>query len=113
MDFRYKNMALFCFYCGKVGHMERNYFTQENNAKGGCLLNGQYGEWLRADMRIAGFKLHKQGGHEGTHKESNQQQIVHYRREEKERLGAKCRHENLENKGSIIPGEPTVRVRRG
>lgn len=60
-------------------------------------------------MSAAGFKAHNQGVHERTQKESNQQQIVHHRREENERLGAECRQKNLENENGTISGEPIVR----
>lgn len=56
IDFWYENMALFCFYCGKIGHSEKTYACRQSDVREGKLLKGQYGDWLRADARRIGTK---------------------------------------------------------
>lgn len=49
-------MATFYFYYGVVGHSERICATKKGDAKAKQLLEGQYSDWLRADLRSASFK---------------------------------------------------------
>lgn len=49
VDFGYENLATFCFYCGTVGHVEKNCINRLTEAKRGTIVEGQYGEWLRAN----------------------------------------------------------------
>lgn len=49
VDFKYEYMALFCFYCGKVGHSKRACSKRVEDAKKGKLSGGQYGDWLKAE----------------------------------------------------------------
>lgn len=44
VDFKYENMALFCFYRVKVGHAEKSCSVRKTNAMYGRLADGQYGE---------------------------------------------------------------------
>ncbi|KAK6158888.1 hypothetical protein DH2020_006202 [Rehmannia glutinosa] len=48
VDFRYKNLQNFCFYYGKVGHLERNCGLRKEYIKHNSLQEGQFGKWLRA-----------------------------------------------------------------
>lgn len=57
MKFNYENLAMFCFYCGKVGHAKRNCCRRKNDAKAGKIVEGQYREWLRADQTNVGTKI--------------------------------------------------------
>lgn len=54
--FKYENMALFYFYCRKVAHSKRNCVGRKSDARGGQILEGQYGEWLRANLSRVGIK---------------------------------------------------------
>lgn len=74
VNFKYENMALFWFYCGKVRHAEKYCFVRKTDAICGRLADGQYGEWIRAEMNKGGFKQGKRvekellpvGGEQGT-----------------------------------------------
>ena len=52
VEFKYENLAFFYFYCGKVGHMEKNCEIRKNDVKTGSVVEGQYGGWLRADLNM-------------------------------------------------------------
>lgn len=73
--FKYENLAMFCFYCGKVGHSKRMCTRRRNDAKAGNLLEGQYGEWLKMDPIRPATKHNddtgkeKLGGIEGRERE--------------------------------------------
>lgn len=41
VKFKYENLAMFCFYCEKVGHAERNCSNKKNYALTGDILDGQ------------------------------------------------------------------------
>lgn len=56
VDFQYENLAMFCFYCGKVGHSERMCSTRKADAIAGQVEEGQYGEWLKADVGRVGYR---------------------------------------------------------
>lgn len=49
-------MAMFCYYCGKVGHSERLCQGRKSDAITGKLLEGQYGDWLKADSVRSGTR---------------------------------------------------------
>lgn len=42
-------MAAFCFYCGRVGHAEKNCAHRKEAVATNQLMEGQYGSWLRAE----------------------------------------------------------------
>ncbi|KAK6152882.1 hypothetical protein DH2020_012521 [Rehmannia glutinosa] len=48
VDFRYENLQSFCFYCGWVGHIKRGCQARREDIKTDKLIEGQFGEWLRA-----------------------------------------------------------------
>lgn len=53
VEFRYEQMAGFCYYCGMVGHSERHCQARKHDSSLGCLQEGQYGDWLKAtDPRL-------------------------------------------------------------
>lgn len=47
VDFKYEQIAAFCFYCGRVGHSERVCASRGEDLHLNKLKNGQYGEWLK------------------------------------------------------------------
>lgn len=49
-------MAMFCYYCGKVGHSERLCQGRKSDAITGKVLEGQYGDWLKADSVRSGTR---------------------------------------------------------
>lgn len=71
VDFRYENVALFWFYCGKVSHSEKTCACRQSDAREGKLLEGQYEDWLRADTRRIGTKQPNPKAGTETGKESN------------------------------------------
>lgn len=56
VEFKYENMAAFCYYCGFVGHTEKLCSKRKGNSRSGQLLEGQYGEWLKADSNRSHFR---------------------------------------------------------
>lgn len=42
-DFRYKNLPSLCFYCGRIGHIEKNCVRKLEDASGNGVLEDQYG----------------------------------------------------------------------
>lgn len=44
VEFKYENLATFCFYCGRVGHAERTCSRRMCDAKERKVLEGQYGD---------------------------------------------------------------------
>lgn len=55
--FKYELLPLFCFYCGKIGHGETFCEKKVDDTKKDNLLEGQFGEWLRANN----FRLSNRG----------------------------------------------------
>lgn len=51
VEFKYENLALFCFYCGQIGHSERLCWVKKRDADSGKIRAEQYGDWLKADLR--------------------------------------------------------------
>lgn len=68
VDFKYENLAAFCFYCGRVGHVEKSCGVRKKDVNVGEVEEGQFGEWLRANRRIAGIK-HAGKGESGSKEE--------------------------------------------
>ncbi|CAA0831933.1 Unknown protein [Striga hermonthica] len=48
VDFRYENLQNFCFYCGLVGHGEKNCRVKTEDVSDNNAKIGQFEEWLRA-----------------------------------------------------------------
>lgn len=61
VDFKYENLAIFCFYCERVGHTERHCWKRKTDANSEKILDGQFGEWLKPDIRRVVLKHHKPG----------------------------------------------------
>lgn len=56
VDFKYEQVPIFCFYCGIFGHQERSCKLNLSDAKEGQIIEGQYGDWIRASMSLGGKK---------------------------------------------------------
>ncbi|CAA0834243.1 Unknown protein [Striga hermonthica] len=55
-DFRYESLQSFYFYCGHLGHSDKNCMTKKEDVLKYSLNLGQYGEWLRVSpLNISGF----------------------------------------------------------
>ncbi|CAA0830826.1 Unknown protein, partial [Striga hermonthica] len=54
VDFRYENLQTFCFYCGKLGHSDKNCEIKSGDVKNNEVNIGQYEEWLRARIVSSG-----------------------------------------------------------
>ncbi|CAA0831374.1 Unknown protein [Striga hermonthica] len=48
VDFRYENLQSFCFYCGLIGHVDKNCPNMKDDLNRDVINVGQYGDWLRA-----------------------------------------------------------------
>ncbi|GER26493.1 gag-pol polyprotein, partial [Striga asiatica] len=47
IEFKYENLLTFCFYCGKIGHNERQCESKREDLHRNVLRTWQFGEWLR------------------------------------------------------------------
>lgn len=47
VDFTYEKLPTFYFYCGIIGHQEKNCDTKCEDAEHQTIVEGQYGEWMR------------------------------------------------------------------
>ncbi|CAA0819866.1 Unknown protein [Striga hermonthica] len=78
VSFRYENLQSFCFYCGLIGHIDKNCHSKKDDLANNVLNMGQYGEWLKVGPSFfSESKSYKSsssgGGGEGdTDKSSNQ-----------------------------------------
>lgn len=54
VDFKYEMLPTFCFYCGIVGHQEKNCDKKVRDSIASCVKEGQYGDWLRVQLTIGG-----------------------------------------------------------
>ncbi|CAI9099242.1 OLC1v1036027C1 [Oldenlandia corymbosa var. corymbosa] len=48
LQFSYDNLPLYCYYCGHVGHIEKQCETKKEDAKRGTIDEEQFGDWLSA-----------------------------------------------------------------
>ncbi|CAA0819517.1 Unknown protein [Striga hermonthica] len=48
VSFRYENLQAFCYYCGRIGHSERNCCHKREDIKNNKHRPRQYGEWIKA-----------------------------------------------------------------
>lgn len=67
LDFRYEQLPVFCFYCGICGHQERACVRKIDDPKKGCILEDQYGDWIRGFVPTGGRR-----GNLGEGKSGNQ-----------------------------------------
>lgn len=56
IEFKYENIPLVCFYCGKVGHGDRLCGRKQEDIKHADLYEWQFGEWFRMGNRRGLFK---------------------------------------------------------
>lgn len=75
VDFTYEQLPLFCFYCGRIGHLERLCDKKLKDARAENVCEGQYGDWLRATVTKLGKRGAKEG-QAGVGKESLGKEIV-------------------------------------
>ncbi|CAA0841608.1 Unknown protein [Striga hermonthica] len=47
VEFKYENIQNFCYYCGRIGHGDKNCSSKRDDANRSVLNIGQYGDWLR------------------------------------------------------------------
>lgn len=59
VDFTYEKIPTFCFYCGIIGHQEKNCGQKIEDADKQNIVEGQYGEWLRVQRDWEGPKTVK------------------------------------------------------
>ncbi|CAI9114848.1 OLC1v1015657C1 [Oldenlandia corymbosa var. corymbosa] len=45
LQFSYDNLPLYCYYCGHVGHIEKQCETKKEDAKRGTIDEEQFGDW--------------------------------------------------------------------
>ncbi|CAA0832273.1 Unknown protein [Striga hermonthica] len=50
VDFRYENLQTFCYYCGVIGHGDRNCAQKKEDIKQNTHNPGKFGEWLKASL---------------------------------------------------------------
>ncbi|CAA0837934.1 Unknown protein [Striga hermonthica] len=53
VDFRYENLQSFCYYCGLIGHSERECTRKKEDIKENKRNPGQFGDWLKASTALS------------------------------------------------------------
>ncbi|CAA0814779.1 Unknown protein, partial [Striga hermonthica] len=48
IEFKYEKLLNLCYYCGKIGHVDRTCNLRMEDIANGTLSEGQYGDWLKA-----------------------------------------------------------------
>lgn len=59
VEFKYENLAMFCYYCGRVGHSESSCSERSLAAQQSTVMERQYGDWLRAETGGLGMRKPK------------------------------------------------------
>ncbi|KAK6139531.1 hypothetical protein DH2020_026731 [Rehmannia glutinosa] len=59
VDFKYEKLLSDCFYCGKVGHLDKMYDKRKVDIGNEYLKEGQFGEWIKVDDSPIGFKMNR------------------------------------------------------
>ncbi|CAA0825976.1 Unknown protein [Striga hermonthica] len=66
VDFRYENLQAFSFYCGLIGHVDKNCSSKKGDFARNMLSLGQFGEWLRVgSVSFLGANSSRFSGSEG------------------------------------------------
>lgn len=61
LDFKYEHLPSFCFYCGKLGHLEKGCDQKIEDSTKDCICEGQFGDWLRAPLIKGGRRMELEG----------------------------------------------------
>lgn len=61
VEFKYKQLPIFCYYCGRVDHSEKMCLKRQQDVEQKCVVADQFGGWLRAGNRKINL-----GGTEGA-----------------------------------------------
>lgn len=122
VEFKYEKLLVFCYYCGKIGHQERSCERKVDDARGGKVVEGQYGNWLRVQgsgggKGSVGLKdLRKNDGdvrEEAGKENKTSTQVVEARVKGGERIGRDKENKiaGEEEKGVTIQGGRKLSVR--
>ncbi|CAA0805879.1 Unknown protein [Striga hermonthica] len=55
VNFQYEKLVSLCYYCGLVGHLERDCKTRLAHIEKGQVQEGQFGDWMKAADLGRGF----------------------------------------------------------
>ncbi|CAA0827193.1 Unknown protein [Striga hermonthica] len=77
VHFKYENLLNFCYYCGRIGHADRNCALKKEDVKKNSLNTGQFGEWLRASVfgYMGGRSPNKSGKNEWENSTEGQMRL--------------------------------------
>ncbi|XP_070057657.1 uncharacterized protein [Nicotiana tomentosiformis] len=63
IELRYENLPYVCYYCGMLGHNDKNCVQKEKDIRAGTIKGDQFGPWLRAENHaLFSENLRRQGG---------------------------------------------------
>ncbi|CAA0835012.1 Unknown protein [Striga hermonthica] len=52
--FRYEKLVNLCYYCGMIGHLDRNCSKRLRYFENNCVVDGQFGDWPKTSETFAG-----------------------------------------------------------
>ncbi|CAA0807084.1 Unknown protein [Striga hermonthica] len=64
VQFKYERLVNLCYYCGCIGHLDKNCETRLMDIENRCLQEGQFGDWLKAANFIYGNRHSVNSGSE-------------------------------------------------
>ncbi|KAK6158700.1 hypothetical protein DH2020_006014 [Rehmannia glutinosa] len=115
VDFRYENLAGFCYYCGIVGHTEKICEARRQDLQSNNLKGGQYGEWLKANELWNKIKMDKPPSgneKESAHKLAATPSEINISRSDVERVKGSTSESNQDQKGIMGLGSESANIKQ-
>ncbi|GER37355.1 Orf120b protein [Striga asiatica] len=110
--YQYEKLVSLCFYCGLVGHLERDCKTRLRHIEEGTVAEGQFGDWMKAVElgRNMGSSppsqpSHTSNGHSNSQKQGEPSSATKYQAENGMGEGCEWNVALIPREGSMGRGE--------